>query len=244
MEQINLQAEPRKLLGKKVKVLRRKNQIPAILYGRKFPSIPLVLMENEFKKISQKAGESTIINLEMPREQVKALIRHIQKDSVTENIVHVDFYKIDMSRTLQTEIPLKFIGISAAVEELEGNLITNKDSIKVECLPEKLVDEIEIDVSVLKTFEDLIHIKDLKIPAGIKVFDEPDDVVLQVTPPLSEEELKALEEEGAAVTEKAQIENIEAEVEKERIEKEETPEQEKTENQPPTKENKSSAENA
>jgi len=179
MEQLNLKAAPRELLGKKVKILREKGQIPAILYGRNFQSLPLALDKGELAEISGQAGESTLIDLEVPRQKpMKVLIRHIQKDSVSDNPLHVDLYKVDMGQEIETEIPLEFIGTSAAVEELEGNLITNKNSIKVECLPDKLVSKIEVDISPLKTFEDLILVKNLKIPEGIKVLEEIDDVVV------------------------------------------------------------------
>lgn len=219
MEQLTLKAIPRDLKGKKVKKLRLEGQIPAVLYGKKFQSLALTLSKKEFVDISSEAGEATIINLNIPgKEEAKVLIRHLQKDPVTDDLIHVDLYKVDMTQEIQTEIPLEFIGIAPAVGELEGNLITNKDSVKVECLPDKLVSKIEVDISVLKTFDDLIHVKDLKVPEGIKVLDEPETIVVQVTPPRSEEELAAMEEESkaAAETEKAQIEGIEAATEVEK----------------------------
>ena len=239
MDKIILQAQPRNLLGKKVKILRGKDLLPAILYGRKFKSLPLTINSREFLKISRLAGEATLINLEIsPKDgqgELRALIRDIQKDPVSDEIIHVDLYKVDMTQEIQTEIPLKFVGVAPAVEELEGNFITNKDTIKVECLPDKLVSEIEVDISSLKTFEDLIHVKDLPVPQGIKVLEDNEDIVCQVTAPLSEEELKAMEEEGASQTEKAQIETIEAEKEAEKAEKAEeaAPEEKEAEEKPP-----------
>ncbi len=212
MEQPTLKAEPREILGKRVKILRGKDQVPAILYGRNFKSVPLVLSIGEVSRITQEAGEATLINLEVPGQKpMKVLIRHLQKDPVRDNLIHLDLYKVDMSKTIQTEIPLEFVGTSAAVKELEGNLITNKNSVKVECLPDKLVPKIEVDISSLKTFDDILLVKDLKISEGIKVIDEAEDVVAQVTPPRSEEELAAMEEEAktAATTEKEQIETME-----------------------------------
>lgn len=241
MEQINLKATTRDLLGKKVKILRAKGEIPAVLYGRKFQSLPILIDKKEFQKVAEKAGEATLINLEIPqKEPVKVLIRDIQKDPVQDTITHIDLYKVDMTQEIQTEIPLAFVGASPAVEELEGNLISNKDTIEVECLPDKLVPEIKVDISVLKTFDDFLHIKDLKIPEGIKILDDIDDIVVQVTPPRSEEELKALEEETTAEKEKAQIETIESEAEKEKAEKEsatkeETEKTEKSQTKTPPK---------
>ena len=228
METVTLKASPRKILGKKIKAIRREGQIPAILYGRKFTSAPLTLSAREFVDIAVGAREATIINLEVPSQpRVKVLIRDIQRDPVTDNIVHVDFYKLDMKQEIQTDIPLEFIGTAPAVEELEGNLITNKDSIKAECLPDRLVSKIEVDVSALKTFEDLIHVGDLNITEGIKVLDDKEDVVAQVTPPRSEEELAELEAAptAAAETEKAQIETMEAEAAAKKTEKSEVSEE-------------------
>lgn len=239
MEKITLKATTRDLLGKKVKLLREKEQLPAILYGRKFQPLPLSLNKQEFIKISQKAGEATIIDVQVPqKESYKALIRDIQKEPVTDEIIHVDLYKVDMTQEIETEIPLHFVSTSPAVEEQEGNFITNKDSIKVECLPDNLVSEIEVDISILKTFEDLIHVKDLNIPEGIKVLEDAEDIVAQVTPPLSEEELKAMEEEATASTEKAQIETMEAAAEKEKAEKEKAEGEEKAEEETQKEESK------
>lgn len=241
MAELTLNAESRDLLGKKVKILRREGQIPAVLYGRSFKSLSLILDKKEFFKTFREAGEATIINLEIPgKEKFNALIRDIQKDPVTDEILHVDLYKVDMHQEIQTEIPLKFVGVAPAVEEQEGNFITNKDSLKVACLPDRLVPEIEVDIAVLKAFEDLIHIKDLKIPEGIEVLDDPDDIIAQVTAPLSEEELKALEAEEAVSQEKAQIETIEAEAVKEKTAKGEIVE-EKTESEAAPAEKKGKA---
>jgi len=214
MEEITLEAQKRDLLGKKVKNLRNDGQLPSILYGKNTKEIPIVLNKAEFGRIERIASEATIIDLRIPDEKpAKVLIRDIQRHPVNDDIIHVDFYKVDMSQEIQTEIPLKFKGTTPAVEILEGNLITNKDSIKVECLPDKLVSEIIVDVSNLKTFDDLIHIKDLNIPAGINVLDDGEEIVAQVTPPRSEAELAELEAEPAAAAEqeKAHIETMEAE---------------------------------
>ena len=232
MAEITLQAQKRDLLGKKVNNLRKDGQLPSILYGKNTKEIPLTLNKAEFDRIAHDAGEATIIDLRIPDEKpAKVLIRDIQRHPVNDDILHVDLYKVDMSREIQTEIPLKFEGTAPAVEELEGNLITNKDSIKVECLPDKLISEIIVDVSTLKTFDDLIHIKDLNIPEGIQVLDDGEEIIAQVTPPRSEEELAELEAEptAAAEEEKMQIETMEAKAAAETASKESEEEAEQEE---------------
>jgi len=220
MESIKLTATPRKLIGKKVKTLRLEGQIPAILYGKDFENVPLALNKTEFQKVLTQSGSSTIVDLDITGKQTeKVLIHEPQKNPVTDEPIHVDLYKVNMKEEIHTEIPLEFVGVSPAVEELEGNLISSKDALEVTCLPDKLVSEIKVDISKLKTFEDLIKIKDLQIPEGIKISDDPETIVVQVTPPRSEEELEEMETEAAADQEKAGIEGIEATAEKEKAEK-------------------------
>ncbi|MGA2667030.1 MAG: 50S ribosomal protein L25 [Patescibacteria group bacterium] len=242
--EIALKADQREVLGKKVKKLRKNGQIPAVLYGRKSDPISLALNRKEFFQVQKVAGEATLIDLQIPgQKETKALIRQIQRHPVSDNILHVDLYRVDMTQEIETEIPFEFTGVSPAVEELEGNLITNKDSVKVKCLPNKLVSEIKVDIGTLKTFEDLIHLSDINVPAGIEVLDDSEEIVAQVTPPRSEEELAELEAEttAAAETEKAQIETMETQAAAEKAEKESAEEtEENQEAAPPTKEKESS----
>lgn len=221
MEKVNLKAKNRELLGKKVKQLRRNGEIPAVVYGKDAENINITLDKNEFQKVLEKAGSSTIVDLDIEgKEALKVLIHEPDKHPVTDEILHVDLYKVNMKEEIHTEIPLEFVGTSVAVEDLEGNLITNKDALEVKCLPGNLVSEIKVDISALKTFEDIIKVSDLNIPEGIEVLAETDEIIAQVTPPRSEEELEEMESVAAADTEKAGIESIEADAEKEKAEKE------------------------
>jgi large subunit ribosomal protein L25 len=224
MENLILSAKTREVFGKKVKSLRKKGQIPAILYGHKIKSQPLSVNLQEFEKVFQKAGASTLVDLKINNEEIKKVIIHEpQIDPITNQPIHVDLYQVKMSEKITTEIPLKFIGEAPAVKELGGTLITNRDTIEAECLPQDLVHEIEVDISSLLSFEDLIKISDLKVPKGIEVLDDKEEVVVSIAPPRTEEELAELE---APVEEK--VEEIE-EVEK----KEEMPEEEVVEEKPP-----------
>ena len=99
-----------------------------------------------------------------------------------------------MTEKIRTEIPIKLEGDSKAVIELEGNLIQNRGALEIECLPADLIPEIVTDIESLKTFDDKILVSDLKVPENITVLNNPEDVVAQVTPPRSEEELEELEE--------------------------------------------------
>jgi len=221
METVNLSAEVRNELGRKAKQIRVDGKIPGVLYGRGVENINLSFNLKEFSKVYKEAGSATIVNVKIDgQEPVKTLIFEPQHDPITGGIIHVDLYKVNMKEEIHTEIPLVFVGVSPAVRDLDGNLITSKDEIEVKCLPDKLVSEIEVDISVLKTFDDSIKIADLQIPEGIEVINEPEEVVAQVSAPRSEEELEEMEAPTADV-EKAAIENMEAASEAEKAEGEE-----------------------
>ncbi|EKD57057.1 MAG: hypothetical protein ACD_58C00010G0003 [uncultured bacterium] len=218
MEKINLQAKTRSILGKKVKQLRSNGFIPVALYGQGKGAENISVLAKDFRKAYKKAGKSALVDLKIEEKNpIKIIIKDVQRHVVSEDILHADFYKIKMDEEITANIPLVFIGEAPAVKELEGNLITNKDEVEVECLPGDLIHEIQVDISGLHTFDDAILIKDLVVPANVKILDEPEETVVLVTPPRSEEELEAMETEAVADSEKAQIEKMEAEAEAEKV---------------------------
>lgn len=192
MTNFKVNAEKRNQPAKEVRI---SNKIPAVIYGKNFKNVNLALDEVTFNRIFKEAGSSNLIDLDFGDENAKVLVHDIQRHPVSDKILHVDFLKIDMKEKIKTEIPLEFMGETALVIEQEGSLITNKDSLEVECLPNDLVDHIKVDISVLTEFEQNIKVSDLKAPQGIEILDDPEEVVALVQPPRSDEELEALEEE-------------------------------------------------
>ncbi len=208
MSDITLKARARTVLGKKTKTIRNAGDIPAVLYGRGVASKSLTVSAGDFSKIYKKAGESTLIDLVIDDAvPTKVIIQDIQRHPLTSVIIHADLHEVKMTEKLKAEIVLSFTGESAAVKELGGVLVKSLDHLKVETLPADLVSEIMVDISSLKTFDDLIHVRDLSIPKGIAVLDKEGEVVALVTPPRSEEELASLGKE--TVDEKTAVENIE-----------------------------------
>lgn len=204
-----LAVKERTLTGKKVKNLRKDGLIPAVMYGHGTEPISITIDRRAFDKIYDEAGTSALIELKIDdKTPVKVLSREPQIDPVYSGTLHVDFYKVRMDEKIKTEIPLEFIGESEAVATLDGSLVTNRDSIEVECLPNDLVSQIEVDLSALKTFEDSITVADLKIPTGIEVITESEEVIAVVEEPRSEEELAELEETSAADEEAEAIEKM------------------------------------
>lgn len=208
VEEYDLQASSR--TEQKAKHIRGEQKIPAVIYGKGLDTQSIAIDKLVFNKVFDEAGESALINLKIDDEsKVKVLVHDIQVHPVTGDIIHVDFYKVNMKEKIRTAIPIVEVGEAPAVTELEGALITNKDEVEVECLPADLIPEIEVDISVLATFEDVVKVSDLKVPAGIEILDDQDEVIFLIQPPRSEEEMAELEEEV-----KEDVESVEVEGEK------------------------------
>ena len=210
-----MKVELREDVGKKLESLRKKGIIPAVVYGSGHKPVSIQVDYEEFRKIFEKSGESTLIKLKIGNESKNVLIHDIAKDSVTDKFIHIDFYHVRMDQIIKAEVPLIFEGESPAVKNMEGVLIKTINHVEVEALPKDLPREIKVDISVLDAFDKYIRVKDLVLPPGVKIDLEPEEVIISVTPPRSEEEIKATEEKPAE-------EVIEPELVKEEKKEEET----------------------
>lgn len=170
--------------------MRTKNIIPGIVYGHGFSSQNIEFDKNLFKKVFDEVGENTIVDLLLEGEkQLKALIHKVQLDPITEEIIHVDFYQIKEKEKVAVDVEINFIGEAPVVKEEGGVLVHNLSKLKIEALPKDLIHEIDVDVSVLKNFDDLIRVKDIKISSSVKILQEPDDVIVSISSPRREEEV-------------------------------------------------------
>jgi large subunit ribosomal protein L25 len=191
-----LKAATRDVVGKKVKKLRESGFLPANLYGHESKNQNLSLDLINFKRIYREAGTSNLIDLVIDgKPAVKVLLKEPDLDAIKNDPYHIDIYRVKMTEKLTTEIPLNFVNESPAVVELEGSLVKNIDALEVECLPADLVSEFDVDLSMLKTFDDVIKVSDIKISDKIEVKSDLEEIVAQVMAPRSEEEMEALDEE-------------------------------------------------
>jgi large subunit ribosomal protein L25 len=179
-----IKAENRELQGKKVKILREKDFIPAVLYGHDIKNQNLSVKKNDFLKVYAQAGESQLIDLQIAEAKpVKILIHDLQMNPIKNEINHIDFYQIREDEEIHANVKLEFVGEAPAVKELGGVLVKNFDELEIECLPKdlELISQIKVDLSGLKTFNDVVYVKDLQVPAQIKILSLPDEVVALVT---------------------------------------------------------------
>jgi large subunit ribosomal protein L25 len=207
---LELLAKIRQERGRKNKQVRKQGFIPAVLYGQKVKNLNLSINYNDFEKLYQKAGESTLIKLKIDDGQSKkervVLIHDVAKDPVTSRFIHIDFNQVKMDQAITVEVPLTFIGESEAVKALGGVLIKNIQTVEIEALPQDLIHEIEVDISLLKTFDDNICVKDLKMPEKVKLVTDPEEVIASVVPPRTQAELEELEETPTEGVEEVEVE--------------------------------------
>lgn len=216
---ISLKAKIRKEIGRKVKNLRKKGILPAVLYGPKIKNQTLEVDLKEFEKIYKEAGENTLVSLELEgdKEKYLVLIHNPAKDPLTLTPLHVDFYQPPLHEKIEAAIPIVITGESLAVKDLGGTLIKNISEIRVKALPQSLPKEVVVDISSLKTFEDHILVKDLKFAEGVEILKGLDEIVVSVAQP------EKVEEELAKPVEE-KVEEVKV-VEKEKKEAEEVKEE-------------------
>src|SRR3989338_6629812 len=157
---IELNADVRMVLGGKVKALRKSGYIPAVLYGKGQESIPLQVPVKDFGKALKEAGESTLVYLNVGGQSYPTIIHDVAKDTLTDGILHADFYKVRLDEKIKTNVPVVFVGESPAVKDLGGIFVRNVNELEVEALPQNLPHELKIDISALKNFCDQILFKD------------------------------------------------------------------------------------
>jgi len=191
---ITLQAKIRKDFGRKTKSIKKQGRIPAVVYGSGVKNFSIEVDEKEFKKVFEKVGESSLIELSIDddKEKKPVLVHEIQKDPVSDKIIHIDFFQPSLKKEVEVMIPLIFEGTAPAEKDLGGTIVKNMSEIEIKALPQDLPREILVNINALKNFKDHILIKDLILPEGVKVLKKPDEIIISVLPPEKVEEELAL----------------------------------------------------
>lgn len=195
MDHMTLSAKAREEKGRKTNVLRAEGQVPAVVYGFAIEPTSITVDRSDMERLYTKAGESTVVDLDIDGTVHPVLIQEVQRDALTGFFTHVDFRKLNMTERVEAAVSLVLEGEAPAVKGLGGTLIHALDEVEVSALPNALVREIIVDISVLATFDDAVHVSDLSVPAGVEILTEGTATVASVAPPRSEEELAALDEE-------------------------------------------------
>lgn len=161
MTNVALTAEIR-AKDEKIQALRKDKLVPCVVYGKTQEPISIKIDNSTLLRAYRAAGESTIINLSVGKKQLEVLVHEVQKNPVTGDFLHIDFYAITRGEKVHTHIPLNFIGTSEAVKQ--GAILDEVlKEVEVKCLPRDLVDHFDVDISVLKEIGDSIRISDLNL---------------------------------------------------------------------------------
>jgi large subunit ribosomal protein L25 len=178
---VSLKLEPRDDRGRHLQALRRQGRLPGVVYGHNVDPVTVVVDGREFVKAFQKVGRNQLLDLQLENEPVrKALIREVQRSPRDGDLLHVDFYQVNLTEKIESEVPIELDGEVEIVAKGEADLQRGLHVLKVECLPTDLPPVITVDVSGLQEIDDEIRVKDLKIPPGCEILDEPDDLIVKV----------------------------------------------------------------
>ncbi|OGC32867.1 hypothetical protein A3J90_03880 [candidate division WOR-1 bacterium RIFOXYC2_FULL_37_10] len=188
MKKVNLEAQKREVTGKKVSALRRNGLIPAVVYGHDMESFQVSVPSKDFSRVIMgDAGTNAIIELKINDDMFTVLAHQIQKDILSDNILHVDFLLIRMDEEIKTKVHVELIGESIGVKRDAGILVHNIREIELECLPDRIPEKFEIDVSNLNIGDNIL-VSDIKTQEGIKILADKDDVIVHISAPSKEEE--------------------------------------------------------
>lgn len=180
---LELNAEPRIVLGKKVAVLRRKGLTPANIFGHNIASVSVQVPTAEAHHTLRAAGRTHLIQLSLQGEATPrmVLIRNIARKATTDELLHIDFYQVLLTEKTNADVPLVIVGKAPVLDRIEGVLVQSLSALHVECLPQDIPDRIEVDVSSLTDTHSMIHVSDLPIPSNITVLDEGTTVVAGIS---------------------------------------------------------------
>jgi large subunit ribosomal protein L25 len=194
---ITLHFEKRTAKGLSSEKLRHNKQIPAVFYGPKEKSTPIVVSYTDFVKAWKKAGESSVIVLKegpsadsgsSAHEGHEALIYDVDRHPVTGAPRHADFYVIEKGKKVKVHVQLSFDGVAPAVKDLGGILVKVLREVEIEAAPKDLPHDVRVDISALKEMASVIHAKDIVLPVGVTLITRPDEIVASVA--LAKEEVE------------------------------------------------------
>ena len=188
---MQLNASPRQLLGKRARRLYREGKLPAVVYGHNASPTPLTLDRLEFQRVFVKSGRTHLVDLLVDGKTEKVLVREIQTHPRRLGPIHVDFYQVDLQEKIRVEVPVHLTGESAAVKRGDADILHAIHELEVECLPTDIPEGFEVDLTPLAEVDDEFRVSELKVPGGVTILAEPDELVVNI---VHKREMKVEEE--------------------------------------------------
>ncbi len=197
MEKVVLKATPRQVTGKKVNAMRRQGLLPAIIYGKHFDPMPILLDAHQAAKTLAHLSTSSLVTLEIDGKEYPALVREKQRDVLKGHLLHVDFLAVSLTEKIRTTVAIELVGTAPAVKDYNAVLVTGLDEVEIECLPSDLPERIVVDLAALKEIGDGIYVRDLPVSDKVRILEDPDELIVVATAAEAEEEGEVAAEEAA-----------------------------------------------
>jgi large subunit ribosomal protein L25 len=201
MEKVVLNAERRDVVGKQVKAMRREGKLPAVIYGRRTEPINISLDAHSASLTLGRLTSSSLVTIALDGQEYPALVREKQRDYIKNRLLHVDFLAVSLTENIRASVSVNFVGVSLAVKDYNAVLVTNLQSLEVECLPTDLPERIDVDISVLARPGDGIRVRDVAVSDKVRLLDDPDTMVAVATFAKVEEEVAVPGAESVAPAE-------------------------------------------
>jgi large subunit ribosomal protein L25 len=195
---LTIPSQPREAFGKNVSYrIRQSGRIPAILYGEGRPNVALVLDKKDVIKIlKSETGLNTLFKITIEGAERDVMIKDVQIDPLSDQLIHADLIQIDMNKTVRVEVPIELLGEAIGVKTEGGFIDFMTRELLVECLPAMIPEHLTVDVSELHLHQS-IKVSDVALPEGIKLITDPGAVVALVQVPHEEKvEAAPVVEEG------------------------------------------------
>jgi large subunit ribosomal protein L25 len=210
--EFKIKANKREIFGKNAaRRLRREGMIPAVIYGARDVTVSLDLKKQEiFNILRAETGENTIFQISFDSEMKDAMIKEIQRDPVTDEILHADFIQITMDKTVRISVPVLPVGEAVGVKTEGGFVDLMTREVELECLPKDIPENIEVDISDLHLHQSL-KVEDIAPIEGVEILSAPDAILVLVEAPSKEEEIEVVEEEEEIISEGEEPEVIKKE---------------------------------
>jgi len=187
MEKVVLKVTKREVVGRKVGALRRQGKLPAVLYGHRIETTPILLDAYEGSQTLAYLTSSTLVTIDLDGQQFLARVREKQRDYLKNRLVHVDFQVVSLTEKMRAKVGIELTGTAPAVKNFNAEIHTALSALEVECIPQDLPERIVVDISGLTELGDSVRVRDVVLADKVKILTDLDEVIVVAAAPRKEE---------------------------------------------------------
>ena len=194
MEKVVIKADKRHVIGKQVGALRRAGKLPAVLYGHKIDSTPILLDAHQTALTLSRLTSSSLVTVSLDGIEYPTLVREKQRHPIKRHFTHLDFQVLSLTEKTHVKVGIELQGTAPALKTYDSTLVHSLTELEVECLPQDMPERVVVDISGLAEPGDSIHVRDLNLPGTLEILSDPDEVIVSITAAKAEEAAEAVEE--------------------------------------------------